>query len=45
MNSDETYQLDVWKGDWGLPSIDIHSLQILVLTFIYYKLIIIHFHI
>ncbi|KAK0079671.1 hypothetical protein PV325_000960 [Microctonus aethiopoides] len=29
MNSDETYQLDVWKGDWGLPSIDIHSLQIL----------------
>ncbi|XP_034942670.1 metaxin-1 isoform X2 [Chelonus insularis] len=30
MNSTEKrFQLDVWKGDWGLPSVDIHCLQIL----------------
>ncbi|XP_008545155.3 metaxin-1 isoform X2 [Microplitis demolitor] len=29
MNSTETYQLDVWKGDWGLPSVGIRCLQIL----------------
>lgn len=30
MNTTEIYQLDVWKGDWGLPSIDINCLQALV---------------
>ncbi|XP_051168258.1 metaxin-1 isoform X2 [Leptopilina boulardi] len=29
MKTVETYQLDVWKGDWGLPSIDINCLQAL----------------
>lgn len=29
MNTVETFQLDVWKGDWGLPSIDINCLQAL----------------
>lgn len=29
MNTTEIYQLDVWKGDWGLPSIDINCLQAL----------------
>lgn len=23
-------QLDIWKGDWGLPSVDIDCLQVLV---------------
>lgn len=30
MNSGESYQLDIWKGDWGLPSVDIQCLQVLV---------------
>ncbi|XP_074113347.1 metaxin-1 isoform X2 [Cotesia typhae] len=29
MSSTETFQLDVWKGDWGLPSVGIRCLQIL----------------
>ena len=23
-------EIDIWKGDWGLPSIDVHCLQALV---------------
>lgn len=30
MDDSNNYQIDVWKGDWGLPSIDIQCLQILV---------------
>ncbi|XP_046749580.1 metaxin-1 [Diprion similis] len=26
----ESFQLDVWKGDWGLPSVDLNCLNILV---------------
>ncbi|XP_025986876.1 metaxin-1 isoform X1 [Solenopsis invicta] len=29
MANAEMLQLDVWKGDWGLPSIDIECLQVL----------------
>lgn len=25
----ESYQLDVWKGDWGLPSVDLNCLNLL----------------
>lgn len=30
MSNAEVLQLDVWKGDWGLPSVDIECLQVLV---------------
>lgn len=26
----EVLQLDIWKGDWGLPSINVECLQVLV---------------
>ncbi|XP_033224583.1 metaxin-1 isoform X2 [Belonocnema kinseyi] len=29
MNTEQTYQLDVWKGEWGLPSVDVNCLQAL----------------
>ncbi|KAF7996218.1 hypothetical protein HCN44_001850 [Aphidius gifuensis] len=29
MDDSNNYQIDVWKGDWGLPSIDIQCLQVL----------------
>lgn len=29
MSTSETLQLDIWKGDWGLPSSDISCLQVL----------------
>ncbi|XP_011314561.1 metaxin-1 [Fopius arisanus] len=29
MNLDNEYQLNIWKGDWGLPSVDIPCLQVL----------------
>ncbi|XP_012218496.1 metaxin-1 isoform X2 [Linepithema humile] len=29
MTNVEVLQLDIWKGDWGLPSIDIDCLQVL----------------
>ncbi|XP_012532374.1 metaxin-1 isoform X1 [Monomorium pharaonis] len=29
MANAEVLQLDVWKGDWGLPSVDIECLQVL----------------
>lgn len=30
MNPEENFQLDTWKGDWGLSSVDTHCLQVLV---------------
>ncbi|XP_001601774.2 metaxin-1 isoform X1 [Nasonia vitripennis] len=29
MNLNDTFQVDVWKGDWGLPSVDVDCLKIL----------------
>ena len=26
----DTFELTIWKGDWGLPSVDTECLQILV---------------
>lgn len=30
MTDIEVLQLDIWKGDWGLPSVNIECLQVLV---------------
>lgn len=32
MANAEILQLDIWKGDWGLPSVDVECLQVLVCT-------------
>lgn len=32
MTDYEILQLDIWKGDWSLPSINIECLQVLVCT-------------
>ncbi|RLU20930.1 hypothetical protein DMN91_007544, partial [Ooceraea biroi] len=29
MTNSEILQLDIWKGDWGLPSVDVECLQVL----------------
>lgn len=26
----DTFELTIWKGDWGLPSVDTECLQVLV---------------
>ena len=31
-------ELDIWKGDWGLPSVDIECLQIFVSKVIFEKI-------
>lgn len=30
----EIFELDIWKGDWGLPSVDTECLQVLVCNLI-----------
>lgn len=38
MTDVEVLQLDIWKGDWGLPSVNIECLQVLVcILYIGYK--------
>lgn len=32
MTNAEVLELDIWKGDWGLSSVDIECLQVLVCT-------------
>ncbi|XP_014223847.1 metaxin-1 isoform X1 [Trichogramma pretiosum] len=29
MSSNESFQLEIWKGDWGLPSVEVDCLKIL----------------
>ncbi len=30
MASHPVMELDIWKGEWGLPSIDFHCLEVMV---------------
>lgn len=34
--SDDVLELQVWKGDWGLPSVDPNCLAVLVRTAVLY---------
>lgn len=32
MVEDDRMEVDIWKGDWGLPSIDVQCLEVMVFT-------------
>lgn len=33
--TNRSMELEVWRGDWGLPSIDLECLQLLVVVLIH----------
>lgn len=30
MASNPIMELEIWKGEWGLPSVDVHCLEVMV---------------